>query len=40
MGYFHDRILDAVKMAVVWLLSKTAVKLQDGRYKKREGDKR
>ena len=33
MGYFHDRIPDAVKMTVVWLLFKTAVKLQDGRLR-------
>lgn len=35
-----DRIPGAVKMAGVWLLPKTAVKPQDGRHKKREGDKR
>ena len=34
----EDRIPGAVKMAGVWLLPKTAVKPQDGRYKKREDD--
>ena len=33
------RIPGAVKMAGVWLLPKDAEKPQDGRYKKREGDK-
>ena len=35
----EDRIPGAVKMAGVWLLPKTVVKPQNGRYKKREGDK-
>lgn len=48
MGHFHpsDKLLLhggsypwSVKMADVWLLPKDAEKPQDGRYKKREGDK-
>ena len=35
----EDRIPGAVKMVGVWLLLKTAVNPQDGKYKKREGDK-
>ncbi len=35
----EDCILGAVKMAGAWLLPKAAVQPQDGRYKKREGDK-
>ena len=35
----EDRIPGAEKMAGVWLLPKTGAKPQDGRYKKREGDK-
>ncbi len=34
-----ERIPGAVKMAGDWLLPKIVVKPQDGRYKKREGDK-
>ncbi len=37
--YTENRISSAVRMADVLLLPKTAVKLQDRRYKKREGDK-
>lgn len=35
----EDRLPGAVKMAGVWLIPKEAEKPQDGRYKKREGDK-